>query len=255
MLIDTNIDTNIDKKKMSYDMPKIKKFSEYVNTNIFLRKCLLQFMVCVVLFIIIVIIIYYVYKLCVNYNNFAYGKFIETFGSRNKCKKLYKSELNDSTPPDECIEEDFTNIPKPIEKIELTSDELSLISRHLQSIINSNTLEEYFNNIKIYADTAYHRPHIRIKFDPQIDIQYILITILSSISTNLNIDMDIISNYCKVYFTVNDKPPTNINKNYNSIDGMLIHSIEYMQTSEINNVKIMLNFADIIDIKLFNWML
>ena len=235
---------------MDYNLPKIKRFSEYTNTHIFMKKCLLQSL----LIIVVLVILYLVYdRICSRIFNKTI-KLDEGFGNRGKCKKLYKSELDGSSPPDDCIEEDFTNIPKTIKSTqnELSQNELSLIVKYLPSVINSQLIEEYFNSIKIYSDN--HNLSVsKIKFDPQIDIQYILITILSALSLNIDIDMSSIASYCKVYFMVNDKLPLNINKNYNSIDGMLIHSLEYINIPNNNIVKVMFNFADKIDIELFHW--
>ena len=243
---------------MDYSLPKIKKFSDYTNTHIFMKKCLLQSL----LFIVILLILYMIYYVIHNKLWYKYKILNEEFGNRGKCKKLYKSELDGSNPPDDCIEEDFTNIPKSIKSSqndelsydELSYDELSIIVKYLPSVINSQIIEEYFNSIKIYSDNFNHNTSIsKIKFDPQIDIQYILITILSSLSSNVNIDISSIASYCYVYFIINDKKPLNINNNYNSIDGMLIHSLEYVNIPGDNIVKVMMNFANKIDIELFHW--
>jgi len=246
----------------SYNLPKVKRFSEYTNTNILLRK----YLVISLIIIALTIILYAIYNKFRDSTNIT-----EMFGNRGKCKKLYKSGLEGSETPDDCIEEDFTNIPKSeviaksAANLELNDEELSLIAKMLPSIANSNKLEEYFNGIKVYADTSY-RPYTRIKFDPQLDIQYIIITVLTSIvnklavsmsssqsNTNSNIQMADIAPYCKISFVANGNKPTSVNKNYQSVDGMLIHSLEYHAIPDENIVKVMLNFADIVDVELYHW--
>ena len=277
----------------------IKTFSEYPNSLYKLRTYLVYGLVIVIIGILVVQLIKYI--LFYPFWKPTPDSNIEQFGSRGKCKKIFKSSYEGSSAPDECEEEGFTVgnkgkeegftvIPDTIignkgkketftvipdthyfpDNI-LTKDELKRLASDLEYTISKNdSLAEYFNNIRLIIDSGTHNKvgtgTKRIKFDPQLDLSWVQMALLSTIPDIIakrynTIIMErrsivkpdsnyIIDTLC-ANITIKIKKG-NVNQNYQS-DGNLIHSVDIPMN--LDKLTVVAELSGYKTIDLYSWML
>jgi hypothetical protein len=251
----------------------IKTFSEYPNSNYKLRKYLLYGLILLIVGWLIGELINFIlfYPFWKPNNN------IEQFGTRGKCKKIFKSGYEGSSPPDECVEEGFTVIPDThyFPDNILTHDELTKLASDLEySVSNNENLAQYFNNIILIVDNGSH-PDIgsgmkRIKFDPELDLSWIQMTLLSIMPDIIEKHYKSIilkksnnggnriistpdSNYIISTLCANIKikiKPGRVNANYQS-DGNIIHSVDI--SNNLDKLIVIAELSGYKTIELYKW--